>query len=86
MENRDDLLLIMSPNKTSIVISIAIKTRKLDINALNNEKWSWKKKTEKEWITLCIHELFGATSLIKTHERVVKAASRGAAKSIPSIG
>lgn len=36
MENLDDLLLIMSPNKTSIVISIAIKSRKSDINAINN--------------------------------------------------
>jgi hypothetical protein len=39
MENLDDLLLIMSPNKTSIVISIAIKNRKLEINAINNENW-----------------------------------------------
>lgn len=36
MENLDDLLLIMSANKTSIVISISIKSRKSDINAINN--------------------------------------------------
>lgn len=54
MENLDDLLLIMSPSKTSIVISIAIKTRKLDmINAINNENWRWKKKKKKKNESLC---------------------------------